>query len=522
MFTRRQTVEEKFSQFLDDHQNWQPDRELQREMRKLMQQYPHQNEEFFFEYFLRKVQEQKCLRSRRHLFAYLEEICYLCARAVANKFNVFPAWREYFQDSRVEAGDIGKFWRRYELDRSHPLSYASTKLDRFLTEKIFADRQDQATSGYGWLGRITERRLRKVLENLSETKRSQYLLVWSKFKTMRPHLLRIRRVIQSPTPEQFAEIAQHCSSSGYDLNPSQVEEILKTCIAALDRTRPQTEISIDARSGKEDDLENQQIDDALLFESDISEISGNTPEQSRIISVLLGGSIAYLDSPIEKLSKKISPGLTRKLLFLEYGLLGVGQKVIGEAVGLKQFEVSRQLTRIKTCLIKELVALAKQHPRINLDTDYIDSLGDQIDNLLTWYCRQVVYKELEYGLRSYPQISSEIDTLAIYFGQLSHDWTKKLLLIRWTPAELDKHLEKAQKHISKKLPLAAQKLQISEQQLLDKVNNLTAEFIEYISTHFGNKFCLNVEIISKIKECLERMIYAFLHTCSLHKLLVVN
>ncbi|NJL92121.1 MAG: hypothetical protein HC916_21900 [Coleofasciculaceae cyanobacterium SM2_1_6] len=44
---KRQTVEEKFTQLLDDRQNWQPNRELQREMRKLMQQYPNQNEEFF-------------------------------------------------------------------------------------------------------------------------------------------------------------------------------------------------------------------------------------------------------------------------------------------------------------------------------------------------------------------------------------------------------------------------------------------------------------------------------------------
>ncbi|NJL91442.1 MAG: hypothetical protein HC916_17900 [Coleofasciculaceae cyanobacterium SM2_1_6] len=199
-------------------------------------------------------------------------------------------------------------------------------------------------------------------------------------------------------------------------------------------------------------------------------------------------------------------------------------------------------------MIQELIALAKQHPKINLDVNYIskwedklkekdkakqhpqisldaddiDKLGCSIDGLLTWYCRQEVYKELESGLRSYPQISSEIDTLAIYFGQLSHDWTKKLLLIRWTPAELDKRLEKAQEHIADKLPIAAQKLQISEEKLLEKVNSFTAEFIEYISTHFGNKFSLNVEIISKIKECIKRMIEVFFYTCSLHKSLVIN
>ncbi|NJL92120.1 MAG: hypothetical protein HC916_21895 [Coleofasciculaceae cyanobacterium SM2_1_6] len=249
---------------------------------------------FFFEYFLRKVRQQKCPISRRHLLAYVEEIGYFCARAVAKKFNVSSDWQEYFQELRVKAGDAGEFWRRYELDRSHPLSYAYSTLDRFLTEKIFADRQDRATSIYGWLTRISENQLRKLLENLSEPKRSQYVLVWSKFKAMRPHLPRIRRVIQSPTPAQFAEIAQQCSSSGYDLTPKQVEEILTTCVTELNKTRPQKEVSIDARSGKEDDLGNSQIDDALLFESDIAEILGNTPEQSRIISVLLGGSIAYL------------------------------------------------------------------------------------------------------------------------------------------------------------------------------------------------------------------------------------
>lgn len=510
MPTKRHTSTEKFTQFLVGN-NWHPDPRLRANMQKLIKKHPDRDEESWFEYFLNQFQDEvspllEKKLAQQHLQAYLEEVCSLCARKVESKLEGFfsQITLDYcLQEARVIAYGT-KFWKRYNSNFKKPLAYAYRKIELSLREKIFADHNDCAASDYGLLVRKSKKSMSEALQGdgFEEPQLSQHLLVWQVLKNMAGELPRdgsgVRSKIKEPTPEQFATICDKCQDLGAKIiTISQVQEILSHCITALNSRKRIVEDPLPPGELPQPEMPDDDSDD--LFSS---------PENSRLLGILLGGSIASVDNLIKNL-----PNITEKLLVLSYGVPGVNQSVIGKELGVPQYKVSRLLTKVKTCLIKELGILAKQHPQIKLDIDYIDSLGDEMDILLTWYYRQqVISKELKNALRSHSSLCNGIDVLRTYFGYVSPECAKKLQDINLQPKELDKKIIRIKEKLNLKKEEVAQKLQITAEKVLEQVDNLVTESIEYLSDYFRNKLNLSVEIIGKIKECLHRNVYVFLCT----------
>ena len=511
MPTKRHTSAEKFTQFLVGN-NWHTDPRLRANMQKLIKKHPDRHEESWFDYFLKQFQDevssllQKNL-AQQHLQAYLEEVCSWCARRVKSKLEgFFPHITVDYclQEARVIAYK-NKFWQKYNSSFKKPLAYAYRKIELSLREKIFADHKDRPSSDYGLLVRTSKKSMSEALQGdgFGEQQLSQHLLVWQVVKNIAADLPRngngVRAVIKEPTSEQFTEICRQCQDLGAKtMNLLQVQEIISHCIKALKSRKKIVETPLPPGELPETEIHDYDSDELL-----------SSPENSRILGILLGGSIASVDSLIKNLPR----GITEKLLLLSYGVAGVNQAVIGKELGIPQYQVSRLLTKAKTCLIKELVILSKQHPKIKLDIDYIDSLGDEMDILLTWYYRQqVISKELENALRSHSSLRNGINVLQAYFGHLPHECAKKLQDIDLQPKELDKKIVRVREKLNLQKEEIAKKLQTTAEKVLEQVDHLVAEIVEYLSDYFRNKLSLSVEIISKIKECLHRNVYVFLCT----------
>ncbi len=519
MPTKRHTSAEQFTQFLVGN-NWHIDPRLKANMQKLIKKYPDRDEYFWFEYFLTQARQRTCSLAPQHLQAYLEEVCYNCARNVRTKFketfkNFNDYLSEYLQDVRLSICDVDKFWRKYNPELASPQTYAQRKLEGILISKVFADQQDKPTSRYGSLVRVSKKYLKEALR--LEESLGQYLIVHGHLKDMKAKLPRTRNnlTIKEPTAEQFAEIAQLCQSkNNLSLSPQQVKEILEACIKALEDKRPKVPISLDQLMNNQiEDQENGMLDlrEEYLVSSSIS--SPQPLKNSRILSTLLGETIESLDNVVKKLPKELTSGLSDKLLILSYGFIGIKQKDIGKDLGIEQYEVSRVLTRVKKALLKELINLAKQRPQIKIDIEYLNALGEEIEDLLTWYYRQqVISKELENALRSHSSLRNGINVLQAYFGHLPHECAKKLQDIDLQPKELDKKIVRVKEKLNLQKEEIAKKLQTTAEKVLEQVDNLVTESIEYLSNYFWKKLNLNVEIISKIKECLHRNVYVFLCT----------
>jgi len=484
-------------------------------MQKLIKKYPHENEYFWFDYFLNQTRNRACSLAPQHLQAYLEETCDSCARKVRTKFKAtFKHFNdylnEYFQDARLIVWNIDKFWRKYNPDLASPQRYAQIKLEHILTERMFVDKP---TSPYGSLVRASRKYMEEALIGLSTSQRSQYLLVHAYLKEMKARLPRVNRKFQEPTLDQFVEIAKLCQTQ-HNLNLScyQVKEILETCIKALEDKRPHPVLYIE-------DLLNNQVEDQKeeIVDNEgkyfvAADIPSYQPlENSRILTILLGKSIDSLESVVQNLPKDIASGITEKLLVLSYGFVGVKQKDIGQDLGMEQYEVSRSLKKIKRSLIQALVNIAKQYSQIKIDIKYLNTLGDEIEDLLTWYYRQhVLQKELENALRSHSSLRNGINTLMVYFSHLPKAWAERLQDISLPPKELDKYIAQAQEKLNFQKDEIAQKLQTSTQKMVEQIDGLMTESVQYLSNYFRKKLNLNVEIISKIQECLYRSVYVFL------------
>ncbi len=517
MPTKRHTATEKFTQFLVGN-NWQIDPRLRANMQKLLKKYPDRDEEFWFNHFLKQARERACSLAPQHLQAYLEEVCYNCARNVRTKFketfkNFNDYLNEYLQDVRLSICDVDKFWRKYDREIASPQTYAQRKLEGILTSKVFADQQDKPTSRYGSLVRVSKKYLKEAL-GLKESL-EQYLIVHSHLKEMKAKLPRDRNnlTIKELTAEQFTEIAQLCQSkNNLTLSSQQVKEILETCIKALEAKRPRQPISLDLLMNSQ--IEDQESEMPEFREEDLiyPKIPRTQPLiKSRIISALLGETIESLDAVLKKLPKELTSGLTEKLLVLSYGFIGVKQKDIGKDLGMAQYEVSKILTRLKKALIQELASLAKQRHEVKISVEYLNTLGDEVEDLLTWYYRHhVISKELENALRSHSSLRNGIDVLQAYFAHVSPECARKLQDINLQPKELDKKITRVKEKLHLKKEEIAQKLQTTAEKVLEQVEYLVAESIEYLSDHFRKKLGLSVEIVSKIKECLHRNIFVFL------------
>lgn len=395
----RQEIIEKFSTFvqfnLDRFSGWVTDSRLRQSMKGCLAQVSPVNtaDNFWALYWYKSWQSNPASLARGHLSAYLQEVCYWAAQKTITDFTSTQySLADCFQ---AAIASIDKILKGFDPNQGSRLkNYASivfyNQVRLFLRQRQEID----ICSDWGLLRKISRKRLVEALQNAGLTSEiERYLLAWHCFKTLYvPTQRSSTRQLAKPTPETWEAITQlynseryrHFQSPGSDNNPDQIEQWLMECakaaraycyptVTSINTPKPgQTNELVDTLEGKGEE--------SLLSELIIEEETKQRINQQAQIQQVLTTAIGALAAE------------SQQLLVLYY-TEQLSQTEIAQQLGIKQYTVSRRLSRIRESLLQTLAQWSKEHLHISLTSDVLKSTSAVLEEWLVGYYRELPSKE---------------------------------------------------------------------------------------------------------------------------------
>jgi RNA polymerase sigma factor (sigma-70 family) len=220
---------------------------------------------------------------------------------------------------------------------------------------------------WGLLRKVSQKRLTEALQNagLATGAIASYVLAWNCFKLIYvPKQVSASRKLPKPEPETWGAIARlyNQEQSGAGATPEQMEKYLATCAKAARAYLYPNVVSINTpKPGQDsgeflDDLAAQP--DSLLMELIAEEESQVRQTQRLQLGQVLWGAIASLDEPSQALVK------------FYYGEK-LTQQEMAARLDMKQYTVSRRLTKARESLLMALAKWSQETLHIPPSTDLI-------------------------------------------------------------------------------------------------------------------------------------------------------
>ncbi|WP_254173195.1 sigma-70 family RNA polymerase sigma factor [Planktothrix pseudagardhii] len=375
-------------------------------MKALIQQYPEQDEKFWVQYWLDIAKNGTDSLAARHLCAYLEETCWYAAKVTYREFSS-PDFTEsdYWQIARQVASNPVRIFNNYKAELSLPRVYAQTKLRGAILDVIRKGQETQRASDWGLLRKSSKKALKTALQmaGIGEAQQADYLLAWQGFQEVyKPPAIRRNQPLPAPTDAQLTAIADYYNqqrSPASAVNAIKIQEMLEICIKVVRKKHTIELQSLDA--------DNRALECEVTDYSEVQQRQQETDsEQWEQITRVLSHAIASL------------PPTARQMLILEHGLIGLNQTEIGRAFGIKQYKVSRQLSRHKRPLLEVLAKWSENQGGITLDVEKIDALSQHLDSWLNWYCQTTILHRFLYTtLWLHPTLYTEISLLSCYYSE---------------------------------------------------------------------------------------------------------
>ena len=388
MRPRQDTVEifSTFIQFENDRfSNWASDPRLRRHMRQCLSKFPQEvAENFWAIYWYKQWCKQPQGLAREHLIAYLQEVCFWSSSKTMTGFtsNQYTV-PDCFQ---IAITGIDKILKGFDGDRGYHLkSYASITFCNLIREVLRQRQEVDICSEWSLLRKLSQKRLTESLQNagLGADEVARSVLAWSSFKTVYvPTRKSSTKKLSKPDGETWQAIADlynqlkttQLNPSAEAVTPEILEQWLLKCVQAARSYLYPNVTSINQPKpgydkGEIVDSLVGETDDSLLSEMISQEEIEQRNQQQHQIGEVLELAIANL-TPNEQ-----------KLLDLYYAQQ-LKQTAIAKVLNTKQYNISRQLTKIKKVLLQSLATWTKEALHISLNSDLLKSISAVIDEWL--------------------------------------------------------------------------------------------------------------------------------------------
>jgi hypothetical protein len=290
---------------------------------------------------------------KKHLIAYLQEVCFWAAKKVYDRLaSILSSLKqgEYFLLANEIVCQPHQLLARYNPNYGKKISqYAQLRLESKIADSAYATVGWKLCSDWGLLKKISKIKMRKSLAQiggLSGLKLEEYLLVWQCFRdNYASNSPQKNRNLSTPNQNQFKQmneqfnlLANNLFNSTTTITETQFEERLNSCSQwARKYTNPQTfaatenfdlspvgsDISYLEVREKKENLE--QVNQAL--EASFEKL---TKEQKTILYLWLGLNLSQQE--IVNIFEKIYPDFIKK-----------------------QYQLSRQINQIRKVLIDTLI-----------------------------------------------------------------------------------------------------------------------------------------------------------------------
>ncbi len=390
----RQGIVEIFSTFiqfdLDRFSKWATDPKLRRSMNNRLDQSSEQDtsENFWVIYWHKNWQAQPEGLGKEHLSAYLQEVCYWSAQKTISGF----ATSQYTVSDCFQAAiaRIDKVLKGFNPNQGYNLkNYASITFSNLVRELLRQKQEVDICTDWALLRKISQKRLVESLETAAVHHEAiaRYILAWNCLKTIYvPDRGNSTRQLRKPEAATWKAIAKlynsertvQLANSGPEISPETIEKWLQQCAKAA-RTYLYPNVgSLNVRPGEES---NELLDilpgedESLLSKAIVQEEEKKRTSQQGQINQVLVDAIAALDDQSQKL-----------LEF--YYARNLTQQEMAQAIGTKQYTVSRRLSKARETLLKTLVKWTSETLHISLSSDVINSTSALLEEWLAgYYCR---------------------------------------------------------------------------------------------------------------------------------------
>lgn len=391
----RKTLIERFSAFIqfeaDQFRTWLSDRRLRHSMEQQMAER-ELDDDYWTLHWHRAWQHKSDGIAQDHLVAYVQELTYWAATKTHSRFGQGAyGVADLFQMA------IARFNRVLEgFDPQQGSSfkgYATVMMANLLRESLRQQRAIDICSDWGLLRKLSQKRLGAALAQvgLSAATVEQYLLAWRCFNAIyAPSQKDASRRLPKPdeaTWQAITDLYNRDRLSDTSIPAASSDDLASWLAASAQAARQYlypTTISIDAptqtgSSEYSDSLTDADQSEGLARLVQIEEWHQRQTQRQQMTEVLQTG-LETLDAESKELLR----------LYYQQQLT---QQAIAKQLGVKQYTVSRRLTRIRETLLRALVEWGRNGLHISPTLDVINNTSIALDEWLMNYYSSISPKE---------------------------------------------------------------------------------------------------------------------------------
>lgn len=384
----RQTLLDLFSSFLqfeaERARGWISDPRLRRSMQQALQQQPadaQTSEQFWVLYWYKVWEGQLSNLARDHLGAYLQEACYWAAQKAAAQLAT-PQYglTDYFQ---IAIAQVNKVLKGFNPQQGFSLkNYASVTFSSVIKDLL---RQRQAVdrcTHWALLRKLSQKRLVEALQNQGLSPEiDRYVLAWQCFKSLYvPVQATATSKLPRPDPDTWEAIAQLYNQERLSQlivpGPSQSPEVLEQwLLSSAKAARLYLYPAIVSLNAPKPGWESGEFqDDLIAGELPLPALIAQEEDQSRQaqqrqLRHVLVKALSQLDPPAQE------------MLHLYYGE-GNTQQQIAQQLDIKQYTVSRRLTKARERLLLALAQWSQESLHTSLNSNLLNQMSAVLDEWL--------------------------------------------------------------------------------------------------------------------------------------------
>ena len=402
----RSSVTEQFSTFIEladeRFKRWVPDGRLVRSMAamrsRLKQEPDTEAAQFWSLYWHRRWGEARARASSSdnpssgktssattslpyaHLAAFVQEACYWAAQKTARFATSRFTWVDYFQLAMARLDTVLK---SFSSERGSRLeTYAHVTFKNLIRETLRQRKEIDICSDWALLLRLSQKRLIESLRAAGDVQTDETILVWRCFKAVYDPALHSTRQLEQADAEIWSAIAAEYNHQCLTLSPapanldtSTLRKTLRHCAAAARAYLYPKAASLNATRLDEgelqDTLASPDADSLLEAMVTAEEIAVRQRQQQQLDQVL--------QAALGQLSDE-----AQKILALYYQDNRTQQQ-IANRLDVKQYTVSRRLSKAREALLKNVADWSKETLHISLTPDLLNSINTVLEEWLTRY-----------------------------------------------------------------------------------------------------------------------------------------
>lgn len=374
-----------FIQFTGDRfDTWVSDPKLARTMQQqlLKNRDAERSEKFWALRWFRLRQQYP--QASGHLWAYLQESCYWAADRVTRRFPMVQcSLADGFQ---IAIANVDRILNGYNPDYGSDLkAYASTAFGNCLRDQLRQRQEINISSDWGLLRRLSQTQLSNALFAAGFISIEPYILIWQCFNTVCVPEPGRARVLPAPSEAQLTAIAKRYSQLcrdrisnfdtvdiGIDIGTNQLrEELVQLATMARAYLNP-TVTSLNQPQyddSGEEQLDALPADDSPMTQLLTTEAYNEQQQRLQQISEVLENELVGLDTSSQTLLN----------LYYQQNLT---QSEIANQLNIKQYQVSRKLSRIRQQLLLSVISWGQHTLHISSKAAVLASVSEVIHEWL--------------------------------------------------------------------------------------------------------------------------------------------